>query len=125
MKRTPFKKKRIINLHRKAWDVFSKWIRNRDKICVTCGSRKDGQAGHFWHAVLDFDEININQQCSYCNKWKSGNLAPYSVYLINKYGVEAFKDLEKRHWIAMRGEKRTDAQYLALIEKYTIEKPDC
>lgn len=114
------KKSRQINWHKKAWDVFSKWIRNRDKVCVTCGSRKDGQAGHYWHGVLDFDEMNINQQCSSCNKWKHGNLAPYGVYLINKHGLEKFLDLEKRHYIALRGEYRTQQDYEEIIKKYQL-----
>lgn len=123
MKRTGFlKKKRPINLRRKAWDVFSKWIRERDKICVTCGSRNTVlNAGHFWHGVLDFDEININAQCTGCNNYKSGNLAPYSIYLINKYGIEEFQKLEARHWLAMRGEIYTDTQLRAIIEKYKLE----
>src|SRR3990167_3937552 len=67
-------------LHKKAWNVFSKWIRERDKTCITCGSRSSLQAGHFWHGVLDFDPMNINAQCSGCNHFKSGNLAIYSTY---------------------------------------------
>jgi hypothetical protein len=112
---------RKIDLCRKAWHVFSEWIRKRDNYtCITCGSHNDLQAGHFWHAVLDFDEMNINCQCKLCNYFMSGNLAPYSVYLINKYGTEKFKDLEKRHWVAMRGEYRSDADYEKIIEKYSL-----
>ena len=120
LKKTPLEKRGKPNLQKKAWSVFSKWIRNRDKICVTCGSRKDGQAGHFYHGVLDFDEVNINQQCSHCNKWKHGNLAIYSNYLLNKHGLKVFKDLEKRHYLALRGEYRTDEDYLEIIRKYEI-----
>lgn len=126
LKRSPLRRKgkiskpRKINLHRKAWDIFSKWVRERDKMCVTCGSTGNLEAGHFWHGVLDFDEQNINAQCKSCNHFKSGNLAPYSVYLIRKYGQKAFEDLEKRHYLAMKGEIRTDRQYLDIIEKYKI-----
>jgi hypothetical protein len=114
------KKPKKVNLHKKAWDTFSKWIRNRDKRCVTCGRTEYLQAGHFWHNVLDFDEMNINAQCSQCNHFKSGNLAPYSAYLIRKYGVKKFKDLEDRHFIAMKGEKRTDEQYQQIIARYSM-----
>lgn len=107
-------------LHKKAWAVFSKWVRERDKRCVTCGSTNGLQAGHFWHNCLDFDEININAQCSQCNHYMSGNLAPYSVYLIRKYGKEAFEELEKRHWLALRGEIRTEKDYLDIIDKYKL-----
>lgn len=116
------KKKKVekrIDLHRKAWDLFSKYIRQRDKYtCVTCGSHNDLQAGHFWHGVLDFDEVNVNCQCKGCNHFKSGNLAPYSIYLINKHGLEIFKDLEKRHYLALGGEYRSDQDYKDLIDKY-------
>lgn len=105
--------------HKKAWDVFSKWVRERDGRCVTCGERDGLQAGHFWHAVLDFDEININAQCRRCNHFLSGNLAPYSAYLINKYGVEQYKKLEIRHYMAKRGEKRSVEDYKQIIERYT------
>ena len=126
MKRTGFKKKRgTKTLPKKAWDVFSKWIRNRDPYCVTHlilnGSQVPSEnAGHFWHAVLDFDEVNINGQCVNCNKWNSGRLAEYSIYLINKHGQHAFEQLNARHYLAMKGEKRTDEDYYKIIEKYTL-----
>lgn len=122
MKRSGFNRKYpTIDLRRKAWNVFSKWICDRDRgICVTCGNRNANQAGHFWHGVLDFDEMNINLQCKSCNLFKSGNLAPYSLYLIKKHGIEKFEDLEKRHYLALRGEYRTDEDYRGLIEKYKL-----
>lgn len=106
-------------LHKKAWRVFSKWIRNRDGRCVTCGGSPD-HAGHFWHGVLDFDEVNVNAQCIHCNHFMSGNLAPYSTYLIQKHGIDEFKALDIRHTMAMKGEKRTDEEYQAIIDKYTL-----
>lgn len=64
--------------------------------------------------------MNVNGTCQSCNRFKGGNLAPYSIYLINKHGVEAFKDLEKRHYLALRGEYRTEQDYLDIIEKYKL-----
>lgn len=114
------REKNIKTLKRKAWDTFSKWVRERDKRCVTCGSYNQLQAGHFWHNVLDFDEMNINAQCKHCNHFWSGNLAPYSMYLLNKYGEKAVKDLEIRHYMALKGERRSIEDYEAIIEKYTL-----
>lgn len=99
--------------------MFSKWIRNRDKKCVTCGGPPD-HAGHFWHGVLDFDEININAQCAGCNTYRDGMLATYSTYLLDKYGLEEFNALKQRHYLALAGEKKTDEEYMAIIEKYTL-----
>lgn len=131
LKRTPFKrssvklaKKRKQRstreiLRDKAWATFSLWIRNRDKVCVTCGSIKNGQAGHRWHGKLDFDEININRQCSACNKWKQGNLSKYDDYLIAKYGMEIWQQLYERK-NKTGAEYRTDEDYMQLIEKYKL-----
>jgi hypothetical protein len=107
-------------IKKKAWRTFSKWIRNRDKNCVTCKTGLAENAGHFWHGVLDFDEENINGQCVRCNKWLSGNLAPYSVYLLKKLGKKKFDALDIRHTRAIGGEYRTDQEYNAIIEKYKL-----
>lgn len=106
----------------KAWAVFSKYIREvRDKnICYTCGdTTQPKNAGHFWHNVLDFDEENIHCQCIVCNKWKSGNLAVYSVKLLNDLGEERFKALDQRHTMAMKGDKKDLKYYEDIIEKYS------
>lgn len=110
-------------LRDKAWATFSKWIRARDGKCVTCGSTKNSQAGHRWHGKLDFDEININQQCSSCNKWRQGNLSKYDDYLIEKYGIEGWRELYERKCKAV-AEYRTDEDYLNLIKKYDLSVMD-
>lgn len=107
-------------LRDRAWATFSLWIRNRDKKCVTCGSEANGQAGHRWHARLDFDEININRQCSHCNKWKQGNLGKYDDYLITKYGIEEWNALYQRKNMDSAGEYRTEQDYLDIIDKYQL-----
>lgn len=129
IKKFPIKDRK--KLRDKAWDVFSIWIRKRDKgTCVTCNARhwdeelgeftiKGMQAGHFWHNVLDFDEENINCQCQRCNHFLSGNLAPYSVYLLQKLGKKGFDALEKRKNLAIRGEIRSAEDYEAIINEYS------
>lgn len=111
-------KSKLLRLKDKAWKVFSKWIRQRDKRCVTCGSIKSLQGGHFWHNILDFDEMNVNAQCAYCNHYLSGNLAVYSTYLIKKYGIEKFNELDIRHTMALKGEKRSELDYEKLYNHY-------
>ena len=112
----------ISGQRKKAWSIFSKWIRNRDKWCVT--HLVEGKyipsenAGHFWHGVLDFDEENINGQCINCNKWNNGKLAQYSVYLLKKLGKKKFDELDIRHSRASGGEYRTVEDYQKIIEKY-------
>ena len=124
MKKTKLAKKRKVRspreiLRDKAWATFSLWIRARDKKCVTCGSLNTLQAGHRWHGKLDFDEININAQCSGCNKWRQGNLSKYDDYLIGKYGMNGWNQLYIRKNMAV-AEYRTEADYEEIIKKYTL-----
>jgi hypothetical protein len=106
----------------KAWNTFSLWIRRRDKFtCYTCNNNtRQMQAGHFWHGVLDFDEENIHCQCSKCNNYLHGNLSVYSARLLSEMGVDGFKALEQRHYMAMKGEKRDIQDYQNIIDKYKI-----
>lgn len=103
---------------KRAWNAFSAFVRARDKRCVCCGSQVGLQAGHYWHACLDFDEVNINAQCLKCNHFLSGNLAVCASYLIKKHGIKEFKALEKRHYLALKGEKRSIEEYLEIERTY-------
>ena len=117
-------------LHEKLWDIFSQYIRKRDKgTCFTCGVRKwdeelgeftikGFQAGHFRHAVLDFDEMNINCQCVRCNHFLSGNGVVYARNLEAKYGHDAVEELHKRADRALKGELYAVEWYLEKIEYY-------
>lgn len=73
-------------------------------------------AGHFYHNYLDFDEQNINCQCSYCNKWLSGNLAIYAERLIEKYGIRVFKNLSQRRFKVLY----TTDDLIKIIKKYEL-----
>lgn len=134
MRKTALRKKpkrdRLRILHKKAWDLWSIYIRKRDNgVCFTCGKRdwnlelgepeiRSMQAGHFIHNVLDFDPMNINCQCSRCNHYLSGNGAEYSIRLIRIYGLKAVEDLHNRASMALKGEKRSEEDYLKLISDF-------
>lgn len=118
-------------LKKKAWDTFSIWIRSRDRRCYTCDKQvwdeelgewtiKGLQAGHFWHGVLDFDEVNIHAQCVKCNHFNSGRLAEYSTRLLRDIGKKEFNALEKRKNQAMKGELLSAEDYEYLIKKYKV-----
>jgi hypothetical protein len=67
--------------------------------CVTCETKKHYtkmNAGHYFHKKLDFDNININPQCVRCNKFLSGNLAEYTIFIMTEYGEKALKDLQEK-----------------------------
>jgi len=95
------KKKTVSWYRKKAWTVFSKWIRERDKgVCYTCQRRglhgSIYHAGHFIsrrHNATLFNEMNVHGQCINCNMWDYGNSGVYAQNLIRDYGKEKFDEL--------------------------------
>jgi len=101
---------------KKAWDAFSKMIRERDEIngyfkCPTCGRTlpiDQADAGHYIsrvHKAVKFDEMNVHAQCRHCNRMQEGNHFLYRKWLVNRFGVEAVEALEQR--AQMRGGLKT------------------
>jgi hypothetical protein len=120
MKKSPLKRKSKsprAKAKSKAWIVFSRFVRSRDKdICFTCGG--DGnQAGHFVHSSLAtyFDEMNVHAQCSGCNLYKHGNLGEYAIRLDRKYGNGTAEGLLKR---GKKIKQMTTKDFLEIYERY-------
>lgn len=95
-----YSKYTIPQLRKKAGIKFRSWIRKRDKdqSCISCGSRNDLQAGHYYSAGhypgLEFNEDNVNIQCLQCNYHKHGNLLEYRKGLLKKIGTERLEQLD-------------------------------
>lgn len=115
---------KISKLTKKADAIFSHYIRLRDASydgehlrwvapCISCGKEyvvrycDDGrwrwgrqeEAGHYvgrGHYGLRYDEFNVNDQCTRCNKWLSGNNAKYAIALDEKYGKGTHQELIER-----------------------------
>lgn len=114
-------------LHKKAWKLFSEYVRRRDKgKCFTCGIVKDYKemnAGHYIHKdCMDFDEINIRCQCVSCNLYKSGNLGVYAERLIKKYGLKKVEELRvksnKVHKFTIEELEKIIETYKKKLEEY-------
>jgi len=94
-------------------------VRIRDKgICYTCGVQKEiseMQAGHRHHGKLSLDERNIHCQCVKCNMYLSGNLGAYERRLIEEYGLEWSKQLERDAWL--KGDNYSFEELEARIEE--------
>lgn len=124
MRRKRKNRTELDKLKDKAWRVFSAWVRARDPYCITClvadKMVPSANAGHFHHNCLDFDEENVNGQCVYCNKWMSGNLNLYSIYLLKKLGKKRFEKLNIRHFRDMGAQKHDEEYYKKIIKKYEI-----
>jgi len=86
-------------LTKKAQTVFNAWIRKRDKEkgCISCGSQVT-EAGHYLsaghHSALRFNEINVNGQCTRCNRFLHSNAVWYRKGLVKRYGEEKVLELE-------------------------------
>jgi hypothetical protein len=107
-------------LKKKAWVVFSKWIRQRETACVTCGKTAPEvvlHAGHYCHNREDFNERNIHTQCMGCNWRKKGNMRFYTIYMIDLYGIDYVRTLLKCEKEKPRLESAEF--YLNVIEKYS------
>lgn len=107
----------------KLWQVFSEYIRRRDKgICISCNKKSDWKetdAGHYYARTtglaLFFDPRNVNGQCRSCNLFRHGNLPAYALALKQKYGPNILEELDaKRREI----KKYTVKEYLDLTEEY-------
>ena len=85
-------------LKKKAWEVFSRYIRKKDKVCYTCEKGRADNAGHWRHGSTKigyFDERNVHGQCVYCNLRLHGNGNEYSLRQGEKYGIKKAKEMWK------------------------------
>ena len=116
-------------LHKKAWSIFSKYIRQKGmdenglNHCYTCGVRKHWKelhASHFFHGRLDFSNMNVHACCPQCNTFKSGNLAPYAVKLTEDlggtHGMKLLKFMAENKHYSCEELKNVIAQYTPLIK---------
>src|SRR3990167_9509270 len=104
----------IARLKDKAWDVVSKFTRQRDcdengyGNCVTCGKWihwTEGDAGHFLSGRMNgilFDVRGIHLQCKPCNggfrnqKYSKDEVAEnYEKYMLKRYGQAIIDDLKR------------------------------
>jgi hypothetical protein len=112
MPNKPKKKPTLSSVKKKAWALFSQYIRMRDclrttgctsfGLCVTCGKRyhfKLLQAGHFIpgrHNANLFSEKGTHAQCYNCNINLRGNTLEYRRKIIELYGEGYDEVLEKQ-----------------------------
>ena len=96
----------------KAWAMFSKYIRTRDKgVCITCGRPTKNPLSQGYHAghfipmgvcgsnnKLGWDEKNVFGQCMGCNKWKGGWGERFAEVLIKRFGKKYVEDLRARRF---------------------------
>lgn len=124
------KVKSIKALKKKAWDVFSKFIRQRDTgvfgdcECCTCGKLKhwkEMQAGHFVSRIYEstlFDEMNVFSQCAGCNMPpNNGKPIEFARFLDTRFGAGTSESIR-----AKAHRRRMDRNELEIIiKKYEVK----
>ena len=122
-------KNNISTWKKKADKVFSKFIRNRDAefggSCISCGKwfpYEQLDAGHFVSRnciELRYNEQNVNAQCHYCNRFKSGEQARAGIGIDAKYGKGTSKKLLEAEDKYKIGNKKYPTEfYKDIYEKY-------
>jgi hypothetical protein len=119
---------------KKAWSALSEFIRYKAAdhtgmaCCVTCGTAKywkELDAGHFIAKgkglAVYFEEENIHPQCTYCNRYQSGNLIEYTRYMIDIYGIEKVDELRA---LAKKAVKYKIHDYLEMEADYKMRLKD-
>jgi hypothetical protein len=97
------KKPTLSGLKRKAWKLFSEWIRRKDAdeggtvSCYTCGKPiywKEAHAGHAIpgrHNAVLFDADIVRPQCPRDNLFLGGRYEVFAAKLIRENGLEWFE----------------------------------
>jgi 5-methylcytosine-specific restriction endonuclease McrA len=105
----------------KADQIFSKWIRERDKKCFFCPN-KGSQNSHFWgrgNSSTRYDPENCDGICGGCHMRHEGNKQGlYREKKLAQLGKKRYEALEKRAHSIM---KRRDAiiACMNLLKDYT------
>jgi len=105
--------------------AHSKFIRARDKRCVTCGSRDSLQCGHLFTRAAYSTRWDISTngnahcQCSSCNLRHEYDAYPFNSWYIEKFGKPAWDALHTRHKAIYRLSTAQMAELLDIITKVT------
>ena len=96
-------KEKIGPLKKKLQRIINKKVRERDKDlgCICYGCENPVQvAAHFipkrGYDYFRYDMDNIHGCCVGCNTYKEGNTVAFRIGLVERYGEEYVKNIEKK-----------------------------
>lgn len=113
------KRKKLVS---KLDKVFSLYIRNRDKKCVTCGKTEGLTNGHLITRAkysVRWSEVNSNCQCRGCNMLHEYQPERYTNWFLNKYGLKKYQSLILE---SNKIKKYSDTELEGLIKKYELRR---
>jgi hypothetical protein len=105
----------------KADRYFSQYVRLRDTpcFCPTCGAYITYETSDCCHYIgrghlnTRYDELNSHAGCRKCNRFKSGEAVRYRMWLVEKYGEQRIKELERTAFLSGGGFKAADLEIIA------------
>lgn len=125
------KKLSISRLKKKAWDLFSQYVRREradydgNVSCVACGARKHWKQMQASHLVAGrrlgilFDKRGVFPCCVGCNVFKGGNYREYDAFMDEQFGrtyrIELVEELRR---LSKQPTKWTRDQFQEVIETY-------
>ncbi len=83
-------------------NLFSQYIRARDKVCQRCGGNHGLQCSHFWgrrRKSTRYDDDNCCALCFGCHLYFHSNPQEYREFMIKRLGSE-----EKYDWLMKRAQ---------------------
>jgi hypothetical protein len=94
----------------KADQEFSRWIIERDKVCLKCGGKEKLTCSHFirrGHSATRYDPKNCITLCLLCHSiWEDDKDGEYKIFMERLYSPEEIKALEEK---GRTTTKRTEA----------------
>ena len=103
---------------KKADEVFSKYIRDRDKRCVNCGKTTNLTLSHYWNrynSATRYDPLNCDTLCWMpCHiRWEKQKQGDYMKFKLKQLGKKGYADLERKaRSVVKRGEAIIDCMKL-------------
>lgn len=120
----------LSDLIKRADNVFSLLVRvraannNGNCTCVTCEKVQHYSQMHNGHYALRenkstrFDVVNCHPQCYECNMANKGYAKRHKEYIINRYGLGCFEELQRR---ARQSYKFSHSELRELIKGWNQE----
>ncbi|GHU58841.1 hypothetical protein FACS189444_3180 [Spirochaetia bacterium] len=108
----------------KADKAFSEFIRLRDTPgqCPTCGAFISFENSDNCHYIgranltTRYDELNCHAGCRKCNRFRSGEIVRYRVWLVERFGEGRIADMERLSLLS--GSKMTAFDFELIAQKY-------
>ncbi len=79
---------------------FSRWIRDRDPICVRCYKAPSQDCSHYWargRSGTRFDDENCVGLCRACHGlWEMRKNHEYMDHMVTRLGRKRYEELERR-----------------------------